>query len=77
MKNEDSIVESIPWIRPFTDVYKMSIHQKIVISFEKMIKAYFKAIILLIETYENILKFKFLIGEGGGKGVYQLFRQVF
>ena len=39
----------------------MSIHQKIVIFLEKMMKAYFKAVILSIKTYENILKFNFLM----------------
>ena len=43
----------------------MSIHQKMVIFFEKMMKVYFKAAILSIKTYENILKFNFLMGEGG------------
>ena len=33
---------------------------------EKMMKAYFKAVILLIKSYENILKFNFLMGESGG-----------
>ena len=42
----------------------MSIHQKMVIFLEKMLKAYFKTVILLIKTYENILKFNFLIGGG-------------
>ena len=39
----------------------MSIHQKMVIFFEKMMKAYFKTVILLIKTYENILKLTFSI----------------
>ena len=40
----------------------MSISQKMVIfCFKKMMKAYFKAVILLIKTYENILKFNFLM----------------
>ena len=45
----------------------MNIHQKMVIFFyfEKTIKWYFKAIILSLKIYENILKFNFLIGGGG------------
>ena len=40
----------------------MSIHQKMMIFFEKIVKAYFKAVILTIKTYENILKFTLLMG---------------
>ena len=54
MKNDDSIIEDILWIKPFIDVWTMNIHQK------KM-KAYFKAVILSIKTYEIILKFNFLM----------------
>ena len=39
----------------------MNIHQKTIVFFEKTMKAYFKAVILSIKTYENILKFNFLI----------------
>ena len=39
----------------------MSIHQKMVILFKKMMKAYFKAVILLIKTDENIVQLNFLI----------------
>ena len=31
--------------------------------FEKMMKAYFKAVILFTKSYENILKFNFLKGD--------------
>ena len=41
-------------------------HQKMVIFFEKkMMKAYFKAVILSIKIYQNILKFNFLMAHGG------------
>ena len=40
----------------------MNIHQKIVIFFEKMMKQYFKAIILSLKINENILSFNFLMG---------------
>ena len=33
----------------------------VIFCFKKMMKAYFKAVILLIKTYENILKFNFLM----------------
>ena len=39
----------------------MKMHQKMVIFFKKTMKAYLKGIILLLKTYENILKFNFLI----------------
>ena len=40
----------------------MNIHQKnVFFSFEKTMKACFKAVILSIKTYENILKFNFLV----------------
>ena len=34
--------------------------------FEKTMKAYSKAVILSLKIFENILKFNFLMGEGGG-----------
>ena len=40
----------------------MNIHQKMVIFFEKTMKRYFKAMILSLKNYENILKFNFLMG---------------
>ena len=42
----------------------MNIHQKMVIFFffEKTMKTYFKAVILSLKIYENILKFNFLMG---------------
>ena len=40
----------------------MSVHQKMVFFLEKMLKAYFKTVILLIKTYENILKLNFVMG---------------
>ena len=46
LKNYDSVLEAIPWIRPFIDVKTMNIHQKMVIKIEKTMKAYFKAVIL-------------------------------
>ena len=39
----------------------MNIHQKIVFFFEKTMKQYFKAIILLLKINENILNFNFLM----------------
>ena len=42
----------------------MSVHQKMVFFLEKMLKAYFKTVILLIKTYENILKLNFVMGGG-------------
>ena len=39
----------------------MRIHQKMVMFFKKIMKAYFKVVILSIKIYENILKFNFLI----------------
>ena len=46
----------------------MKIHQKAMIFFEKKntMKACFKAIILSIKIYKNILKFNFLMDGGGG-----------
>ena len=38
----------------------MNRHQKNGDCFKKTMKAYFKAVILSIKTYENILKFNFL-----------------
>ena len=35
MKNENSIIETIPWITPFIDIKTMNIHQKMVIKIEK------------------------------------------
>ena len=46
MKNDDSIIEAIPWITPFIDVKTMNIHQKMVIFLEKTVKPYLKAVIL-------------------------------
>ena len=40
----------------------MNRHQKTVIFFEKTMKGYFKAVMLSLKIYENILKFKFLNG---------------
>ena len=40
----------------------MNIHQKMVIFFEKTMKAYPEAVILSIKNYENILNFNFLMG---------------
>ena len=34
-KNDDEIIEAIPWIRPFIDVRKMNMHQEMVIFFLK------------------------------------------
>ena len=46
----------------------MNMHQKNGdFFFKKAVKTYFKAIILSIKIYENILKFNFLMG-GGGEG---------
>ena len=39
--------------------------------FEKTMKAYFKAIILSIKTYENMLKFNFQMG-GCGEGTLDI-----
>lgn len=56
----------------------MKIHQKAMIFFEKKntMKACFKAIILSIKIYKNILKFNFLMdggrGGGGGMGVLDI-----
>ena len=41
-------------------------HQKTMNFFEKMMKAYFKAIILSLKIYKNIQKLYFLMGGGGG-----------
>ena len=74
MKNDDKIIEAIPWIKPFIDVWTMNIYQKIVILFfEKTMKAYFKAVILSLKIYENILKFNFLMG---GYYAYWIFTQM-
>ena len=35
MRNENSIIEIIPWIGPFIDVKTMNIHQKMVILIKK------------------------------------------
>ena len=40
----------------------MNIHQKIVIFFGKMMKGYFKAVMLSLKIDENMLKFNFLMG---------------
>ena len=39
----------------------MNIHQKMVGFFEKTMEAYFKAVILSLKIYENILQFNFLM----------------
>ena len=39
----------------------MDIHQRMVFLMEKTVKPYFKAMILSLKNYENILKFNFLI----------------
>ena len=44
----------------------MKIHQKTVIFCEKMMKGHFKAVILSLKIYENILKLNFLMGGEGG-----------
>ena len=46
MKNNNSIIETIPWIRPFIDIKTMSTHQKLVILIKKTMKTYSKAVIL-------------------------------
>ena len=46
LKNDDSVIEAIPGIRPFIDVKMINMHQKTVILIEKMMKAYSKAVIL-------------------------------
>ena len=46
----------------------MNRHQKMVFFFEKAMKRYFKAVMLSLKIYENILKFNFLIGGGGERG---------
>ena len=46
-------------------MYKQLIYTKKLFFFEKIMKAYFKAMILSIKTYENILKFNFLMGGRG------------
>ena len=54
----------------------MNRHQKMVFFFEKAMKRYFKAVMLSLKIYENILKFNFLIGGGGergGAGVLDIF----
>ena len=43
----------------------MNIHQKVVIFLEKTMKRYFQAMMLSRKIYENILKFNFLMREGG------------
>ena len=60
----------------------MNIHQNTVIFLKKTMKVYFKAVMLSLKIYENILKFIFLMGGGaldigGILGVFRLFRQVF
>ena len=59
----------------------MNMHQKTAIFFlKKAVKTYFKAIILSIKIYENILKFNFLMGGAGGDIRHTdclLFMQVF
>ena len=60
----------------------MNIHQNTVIFLKKTMKVYFKAVMLSLKIYENILKFIFLMGGGALDigdilGVFRLFRQVF
>ena len=50
----------------------MNRHQKMVVFFETTMKRYFKAVMLPLKIYENILKFNFLIGGMGG-GVLDIF----
>ena len=40
----------------------MNTHQKTIAFFKNVIKAYFKAVMLSLKIYENILKFNFLMG---------------
>ena len=40
----------------------MNTHQKTIAFSKKVIKAYFKAVMLSLKIYENILKFNFLMG---------------
>ena len=57
----------------------MNIHQKMVIFFEKTMKRYFKAMILSLKNYENIVKFNFLMGGGGIRhidGLHKCFETV-
>ena len=46
--------------------------KKTVFFLKKTMKAYFRAINLSIEIYENILNFNFLMGEGEGGGVLDI-----
>ena len=43
-------------------MYKQLAYTKKWFFFKKMMNTYFKAVILSIKTYENILKFNFLMG---------------
>ena len=62
MKKYDSIIEDIPWIRPFIDVKTMNIHQKMLTFFEKKeMKAYFKVVMLSLKIYE---KTKIILSNG-------------
>ena len=36
-------------------------------------KAYFKAVMFSLKIYENILKFNFLMGEGGGLDILTVY----
>ena len=53
----------------------MNRHQKMVFFFEKAMKRYFKAVMLSLKIYENILKFNFLRGggRGGGRGIRHIY----
>ena len=58
MKNDNSLIETIPWITPFIDVKTMNIHQMVIL-IEKTTKTYPNAMILSLKNYENILKLSF------------------
>ena len=51
----------------------MNRHQKMIFFFEKTMKRYFKAVMLSLKIYENILKFNFLIGGRGGRGIRHIY----
>ena len=46
---------------PFIDIKTMNIHQELVILIEKTMKPHCKAMILSLKSYENMLKFNFLM----------------
>ena len=54
----------------------MNIHQKMVIFFEKTMKRYFKAMILSLKNYENIVKFNFLMGGGAVLDILTVYANV-